>query len=811
QQLVRDTIRREEESFNKTLDRGIELFEREVARLLYLRSARDSRAVSGDSPETSAEIRYSKRRLPHFERPWAKYAVTFTTRERKALTPAERDVVLECVLFPHEHNQIELYAACVLPDHVHLLFEPQLKETNAAGETVFWPVSELLQKIKSVSAHRINQLRKASGSVWEKESFDRVIRSERDLQEKFQYVCRNPWKSGVVAPGEDYRWLWTPDRRTHAIRAPVAATRRGTEGNRGRVGNGREDGVIGGSPITSRESRALPGEERAHVISGEFAFRLYDEQGFPVDLTELMARERGLTVDVARFEQLMAEQRERARKAQKKQTISVEDGKLDIAPTKFLGYDSLETESVVQAVLSGRAPGEWNVVLDRTACYAEMGGQVGDRGVLHVLQDTALQILDTQKRGDVFVHRVSGRVGVSSVGSGVSPEESFVAGEVRKDGTPLPAGVTPILPENAGFAELQPGIAVRVAVDAERRAAIQRHHTVTHLLHWALHEVVSKNAVQKGSYVGPEKLTFDFSSAPLTREQVRDVETLVNKRIAENAPVWWTELPYTEVKQRPDIQQFFGDKYGEIVRVVQIGGRPRELNGYSMELCGGTHVRGTGDIGYFKIMSEGAIAAGVRRIEAVAGDEVMTWARREAARQDEKFTALRRKQADLPALSAFVGADAASAVAAIDRRTLQLKQREEQVHDREKQQAKAAEAELHSRAARVAGELAQGNEGAIVREIENADGALLQAVVEKLKMQRRVPIVLAGTTNGRVDLIASVPDSMTEKLRASDIVQQMALLLGGKGGGRPNNARGSGKDASRLPEALAKVRAILGV
>src|SRR6266496_3104275 len=210
-------------------------------------------------------------------------------------------------------------------------------------------------------------------------------------------------------------------------------------------------------------------------ISGDFAFRLYDEQGFPLDLTELLARERVLTVDVAGFEELMEEQRERARKAQKKEKISVEHEELKAAPTKFLGYDFLETESVVEAVLPGKKQEELNIVLDRTPCFAEMGGQVGDRGLLHVpghdwTELGQLRITDTQKRGDVFVHRAA-----------------------------LVEGRAP-----------RPGEAVRISVDIDRRRAIQGHHTVTHLLHWALHEIVSRDAAQKGSYVGPDKLTFDF-------------------------------------------------------------------------------------------------------------------------------------------------------------------------------------------------------------------------------------------------------------------------------------------------------------
>src|SRR5438477_565599 len=310
-------------------------------------------------------------------------------------------------------------------------------------------------------------------------------------------------------------------------------------------------------------------------ISGEIAFKLYDTYGFPLDLTELMARERGLTVDIVGFEKLMEQQRERGRKAQKKEEISVEEGELEVEPTKFLGYDFLETESVVETVLLGKKPDELNIVLDRTPFYAEMGGQVGDRGLLHVpghdwTEVGQLRVIDTQKRGDVFVHR-------AALVQGRAPE---------------------------------PGEAVRISVDADRRKLIQGHHTVTHLLHWALHEVVSRDASQKGTYVRPDKLTFDFSSAPLTPEQRRDVEKLVNEKISENAPVSWLEIPFDEAKQRKDIIQFFGEKYGDTVRVLQIGGSPCALDGYSMELCGGTHVRSTVEIGSFRIVKEEAIAAG---------------------------------------------------------------------------------------------------------------------------------------------------------------------------------------------------------
>jgi alanyl-tRNA synthetase len=512
-------------------------------------------------------------------------------------------------------------------------------------------------------------------------------------------------------------------------------------------------------------------------ISGDFAFKLFDTYGFPLDLTELLARERGFTVDIARFEQLMGEQRERARKAQKKEEISVEEGDLKAEPTKFLGYDFLETESVVETVLPGTKPEELNIVLDRTPLYAEMGGQVGDRGLLHVpghdrTEVGQLRVIDTQKRGDVFVHR-------AALLEGRAPE---------------------------------PGEAVRVSVDADRRRAIQGHHTVTHLLHWALHEVVSRDASQRGSYVGPDKLTFDFSSAPLTRQQVRDVERLVNKKIAENAPVSWTEIPFAEAKQREDIIQFFGEKYGDTVRVLQIGGAPRALNGYSMELCGGTHVRSTGEIGPFRIVKEEAIAAGIRRIEAVAGDAARGWAKQEAARQQEKFEALLRKKPDIAPMPAFKNdATTSEMLQQIDSRSAHLEKVEVEVRDWEKQTAKTAEAELRSWAAQVANQLAasHGGKDFCVAEVPNGDGKLLQAVADALKSKFNGPIFLVGATNGSVALVASVPKEMSARLQANKLIQQIAPIVGGKGGGRPENAQGAGKDASKIAEALAKARELL--
>jgi alanyl-tRNA synthetase len=490
------------------------------------------------------------------------------------------------------------------------------------------------------------------------------------------------------------------------------------------------------------------------VVAGHIAFELYDTYGFPLDLTELMARERGMSVDVAGFEKLMEEQRARARRAQKRETISISEENLQVEATKFLGYDFLETEAVVEVVVPTAKSTEFDLIVDRTACYAEMGGQVGDTGVVHVpgpdwSEVGRLQITNTQKKGDVFIHR-------STLADGRVP---------------------------------QVGEAVRVAVDSVRRGAIQRHHTVTHLLHWALHEVVSKQASQKGSFVGPEKLTFDFNHQPLTAAQVGDVEKLVNEKILENAPVSWTELPYTEVRGRGDIMQFFGDKYGETVRVVQIGGEPKALNGYSMELCAGTHTRATGEIGSFKIIAETAIAAGVRRIEAVAGLRSFETASEESDR--------------LRALAAKLNSPMADLEKKVDALLARSKELEKAL-----KVASQRESADRARELAAAAELINGIP-TIIANLGQFDGDALQAIVDALKSQFRGVVVLAASNRGAVSLAAAVSSDFTSRVQAGNLVQQIAPIVGGKGGGRPDNARGGGREPAKIDDALAEARALV--
>ena len=478
-------------------------------------------------------------------------------------------------------------------------------------------------------------------------------------------------------------------------------------------------------------------------ITGAFAFKLYDEQGFPLDLTELMARERGLTVDTEGFNTLMEAQRARARAAQKKQVITLSEIETT-TPTFFTGYDSLTDTARVLEVLTIKD--RTAVILDRTPCYAEMGGQVGDTAEI-TRGGQFWRITNTQKTGNTWLHLLD------------SADAPSVGEEVQ------------------------------ISVNATRRAAIQRHHTVTHLLHWALHEVVSPEATQKGSSVSPEKLTFDFNSAALTAQQVREIENLVNERILENASVSWTEVPYAEVRGQADIMQFFGDKYGDTVRVVQIGGTGN-LDGYSMELCAGTHTRATGEIGLFRILAESAIAAGVRRIEAVAGLEAAALTKSEAQRLHE--------------IAGLLNAPAAEIEKKIEALLAHQKELEKALKAARSKEAAAQAKDLASKAESLGGiPFLSANLGAV-------DGDYLQAVLDALKPTFEGVTVLAGSANNAVSLAASVSPAFTSKIQAGKIIQSIAPIVGGKGGGKPDMARGGGKDTTQIPEALAAARALLG-
>ncbi len=479
------------------------------------------------------------------------------------------------------------------------------------------------------------------------------------------------------------------------------------------------------------------------VLPGSWVFELYDTYGFPLDLTELMAREQNVGVDAAGFETLMTEQRERARSAQKREIISLTQITTN-QPTRFVGFDQFSASAKVLEV--AQLKDKTAVILDASPCYAEMGGQVGDQGEI-LGQNHSWGVVTTRKSGPVFLH--------------------FLAG----------VEAPPV------------GAAVTVQVNRPTRNAIQRHHTVTHLLHWALHQIVGNDVTQKGSHVGADKLTFDFNSAPLTPAQICDVESLVNERILENGQVSWMEIRFDQVKGRQDIMQFFGDKYGEQVRVVQVGGHEGALDGYSMELCGGTHVRATGEIGMFRIVSENAVAAGVRRIEAVAGLAAI-----EMTRQQARM---------LRDFAGKLNAPVHELEKKLDGLLFAQKDLEKSVKTWQRRQAGRDAQTLLAQQKTINGI------ALIAQAVPDAGMEYLQHMADALKGQFQGVLVLGGVESGSASLVATVPPELVSRIQAGKIIQTIAPIVGGKGGGKPTNACGGGKDVSKLNEALDRVQGML--
>jgi len=354
------------------------------------------------------------------------------------------------------------------------------------------------------------------------------------------------------------------------------------------------------------------GQDARAPFPPEKAFQLYDTFGFPIDLTALLCRERGITLDEAAVEARMEEARELSRASQKKTVVRATDISTE-AVTEFLGFDQNTCEATVLEL--HEQEDTLLVITDQTVFFSEMGGQEGDSGVAET-SGLQAKIQATQKIGSATAHLIA--------------KDSELAGRLESAAT------------------------LTLTLDRTRRQPIEAHHTATHLLHWALHEVVSADSAQQGSSVSPDRLTFDFNSKALTPEQLTALEEKVNAAIQADDLVSWTEVPHTDVKDRADIMQFFGDKYGDLVRVVQIGGGDKTLDGYSMELCGGTHVRKTSEIGLFKIKSEGSTGAGIRRIEALCGPAAEAFLaeqnEKEAAEKTEALAKLEKANAALIAL-----------------------------------------------------------------------------------------------------------------------------------------------------------------
>jgi alanyl-tRNA synthetase len=486
------------------------------------------------------------------------------------------------------------------------------------------------------------------------------------------------------------------------------------------------------------------------VLDGATAFALYDTFGFPLDLTADVCRERGIGVDEAAFDTAMDAQRERARAASQFKTGQTLD--YDGPKTRFDGYAALSGEGRVVALyrdgarLDTLGAGERGVVvLDRTPFYAESGGQVGDRGELTKGGTclTLFSVADTQK---------------------IQPDVVGHVGEVKTG-------------------ELRVGDTVAAAVDHDARGRTMRNHSATHLMHKALRDVLGAHVQQKGSLVDPERTRFDFAHhAPLTDVEIRRVETLVNAEILENAGTQARVLPIGEA-QKQGAMMLFGEKYGDEVRVLDIGS--------SRELCGGTHVARTGDIGLFKIVDEGGVAAGVRRVEAVTGRGALEYVQEQEAKLARAAAALK------------------APVAEVEGRIVQLQE-----------SARALEKELarvKARAAASAGDDLAGSavdvKGAkvLAASLDGADAKALRETLDKLKDRlKSAAIVLGSVADGKVTLIAGVTADLTAKLRAGELVNHVARQVGGKGGGRPDMAQAGGTDAAALPAALASVRDWVG-
>ncbi|HFQ4804308.1 TPA: alanine--tRNA ligase [Vibrio vulnificus] len=482
-----------------------------------------------------------------------------------------------------------------------------------------------------------------------------------------------------------------------------------------------------GMVILNEALDALEGKE----LDGETVFKLYDTYGFPADLTNDVARERDFTIDEAGFEKAMEEQRQRAREAGQFGTDYNAKIKVD-AQSEFCGYTSTQERSdVVALFVEGEETATLSagdkaiVILQETPFYAESGGQCGDSGVLKT-ESGLFQVEDTQKLGNAIAHH------------GV-----LVEGVLAK------------------------GDKVTAIVDAERRAAISLNHSATHLLHAALRQVLGEHVAQKGSLVKAENLRFDFSHLEaVTAAELKEVERLVNAQIRRNHTIETNIMDIESAKQK-GAMALFGEKYDDEVRVLSMGD-------FSTELCGGIHASNTGDIGLFKITSEGGIAAGIRRIEAVTGEAALEAIDAQARKFEEKLQ------------------DAANKAKSLEKEIQQLKDK----------LASQASANLIDQVKEIAGVKV------LVAKLDGADNKALRGMVDELKNQMGSGIIMLGNVaDDKVGLIAGVTQDLTSKVKAGELVNMVAQQVGGKGGGRPDMAQAGGTDSSALPSALASVDA----
>lgn len=500
--------------------------------------------------------------------------------------------------------------------------------------------------------------------------------------------------------------------------------------------------IENGMEILESELAAMA-EKGVTVFNGETAFKLHDTYGFPLDLTADICRERNVTVDATAFDAAMARQKEQARAAGKfKMAVALEYAGQE---TVFHGYDSLDAKGKVLALYKdGAAVNELHegdfgvVVLDNTPFYAESGGQVGDRGEL-------------KGAGGIFAVEDTLKIQAAVYGHhGILKTGKLVVGQE-----------------------------VNAKVDAEARGATARNHSVTHLMHKALRQVLGSHVQQKGSQVDPDKTRFDFAhTQPMTAEEIREVEEIVNAEILANAATDSRVMAIADA-QNSGAMMLFGEKYGDEVRVVGIGS--------SKELCGGTHVLRTGDIGLFKIVSEAGVAAGVRRVEAITGTRALAYVQEQETRVNGISALLKTQPEDIA--ERVVGI--LDNVRALEKELARLKSK----------LAASQGDDLVGQAADVKGAKV------LAATLEGADVATLRETMDKLKDKlKSAAIVLASVADGKVTLIAGVTADLTGKVKAGELVNQVAQQVGGKGGGRPDMAQAGGTQPENLPAALDSVK-----
>jgi len=493
-----------------------------------------------------------------------------------------------------------------------------------------------------------------------------------------------------------------------------------------------------GLKILDEEIAGLSGS----IIPGKLVFQLYDTYGFPPDLTADIARERNLSIDIEGFEAAMSEQRARSQQHQQFAYDHSADIQVE-GDTEFTGYEVMADSGNIAGlykdnqVVSQLVEGEQGiVVLDRTPFYAEGGGQVGDTGVIRTAE-AEFTVHGTKKKGKTFMH----------------------FGEVVKG-------------------KIENGVSVEAQVSSVRMDTM-RNHSATHLLHAALREVLGEHVQQKGSLVAPKRLRFDFSHPKaMTTQEIQAVERLVNQQIRENSPTELSVSGLAEARERGAIA-FFDEKYGEAVRVITMGD-------FSKEVCGGTHVARTGDIGLFKIISEGATASGVRRVEAVTGESAMDWLFDSDNQIKQLADALKAKPSNLA-------------------------ERIQQMAEQNRTLQKALSQARAKLAGASVSELlvkAQDVEGikVLATVIDAADRDTLRSSLDKLKEKLGdCVVILASVNDDQVQLVAGVSKSITSKVKAGDVMKHVASQVGGKGGGRPDLAQGGGTEPDKLPDALASV------